>query len=397
MNKVYSIIFSLFFMSNLIAQTNNDEIKSIIDEIKLKFAPDKRTAIFNIASSTEESGIVLTGETDLPETKNLLLEELTKFGKNISDKISLLPDSSVAERKFAVATVSVANLRTKPDHPAELASQVLLGTPLKILKYEEGFYLVQSPDKYIAWVDADAIELFNQNDFQKYISAKKIIFTAEYGFAKLSEDINSRNVSDLVRGDILEFISDEKDYFKVKFPDGRIAFVKKSDAVFFNDWINSRVITPESIINEAFNMMGIPYLWGGTSYKGIDCSGFTKTVFFLNGILLSRDASQQVNLGEEVDINNGFENLQPGDLLFFGTKSDENNKEKITHVGIYIGNLEYIHESGRVKVNSFEPSSPIFSKYRLKQFVRAKRIISSIGKNGVELIKDNKFYKGEIY
>ncbi|GAB4130214.1 MAG: C40 family peptidase [Ignavibacteriales bacterium] len=396
MNKIYSIIISLFIMSNLLAQTNNDEINSIIDQVKSEFAPDKRTAIFNITSTVADDTFILSGETDMPEAKNLLISKINKLTKALADKISLLPSAKIGDKKFAVVSVSVANLRTKPDHPAELASQVLLGTPLKVLKYDDGFYLVQSPDKYIAWVDAEAITLFNENDFRKFISAKKIIFTPEYGFAKTKAESESGNVSDLVRGDILEFIGEEKEFVKVKFPDGRIAFVKKVDSVLFDDWFNSRNATPESIMDEAFNMMGIPYLWGGTSYKGIDCSGFTKTVFFLNGILLSRDASQQVNLGEEIDTKNGFEKLQPGDLLFFGRKADEMNKEKITHVGIYIGNLEYIHESGRVRINSFDPNSPIFSKHRLNQFVRAKRILTSVGKNGVELVKDNKFYKGEI-
>ncbi|PJA97230.1 MAG: glycoside hydrolase [Ignavibacteriales bacterium CG_4_9_14_3_um_filter_34_10] len=396
MNKFIPFIILLIFMINLSAQNNEEQMNTLIEETRLKFAPDKRTAIFNVSFTQDGDICTVTGETDNPVAIKYFLEKLTESKINFKEKISLLPSIQIGERKFGVVTVSVANLRTKPDHPAELASQALLGTPVKVLKYDDGFYLVQTPDKYIAWVDSDAIELFNLADFKIYIDSRKVIFVKEYGFAFRDDSELSGHVSDLTKGNILEFVDESKEFIKVKFPDGRMAFLEKSDAVLLDDWSKTRNPDAQSILGEAFNMMGIPYLWGGTSYKGIDCSGFTKTVFFLNGILLSRDASQQVNQGEGINTQSGFENLLPGDLLFFGRKANENKKERITHVGIYIGNMEYIHESGSVKINSFDPNSPIFSIHRLSQFVRAKRILTSVGSNGIEKISENKFYKGEI-
>ena len=192
--------------------------------------------------------------------------------------------------------------------------------------------------------------------------------------------MNSQTVSDLVAGNLLKIMGEDSDFYLVNYPDGRVAYVKKDEAKLFTEWYNALNPNGETILKTAYRFMGIPYLWGGTSTKGMDCSGFTKTVYYLNGIVLQRDASQQVNTGELVDTKDGWQNLQPGDLLFFGRKADENRKERVTHVAIYIGDGDFIHAAGRVKINSFNPEKPYYSDYRKSGFIRAKRILTSVGK-----------------
>src|SRR5690606_40781222 len=111
----------------------------------------------------------------------------------------------------------------------------------------------------------------------------------------------------------------------------------------------------ESIRNTAFQFMGRPYLWGGTSGKGVDCSGFTKMVYYLNGLELPRDASQQVRSGVEIPLDENLSRLEPGDRLFVGYKDKDGKKARITHVGIHIGDGWRIHASQRVMVQSLMP------------------------------------------
>ena len=366
-----------------------NKIQQLISEVQKKYAPDKRTARFNISyEALNQKKIILTGETNLLKAKISLLNELNKNGYNVQDKISVLPDKNLGENIFGVIKISVATMRTKPKEAAELTSQVLLGCSIKIFKKMKGWALIQTPDKYIAWMELSGYQPMNKAQVDEWRSSKKIIITKEYGFVFSKPDINSNHVSDLVVGVILKKLSNEGEFVKVEFPDKRKGYVLNNICENFKSWLKSRNPNEDNIIKTAYRFMGIPYLWGGTSAKAMDCSGYTRTVFFLNGIYLPRDASQQVNIGIPIDTKNGFSNLKPGDLLFFGKKATAKTKEKITHVGIYIGNDEFINEAGRVKIDSFNKNAKNFSRYRLNQFIRAKRILTSIGKNGVELLKN---------
>ena len=390
------IILFLTILIKTMAQVNPDieKIKALIIETKNKFAPDKRVALFNVELNIPDKKYIVQGETNISEAKDYLVMKLDGAGIPFVDNITVLPSSELNQKFYGLITLSVANLRSNPDHPAELSTQALLGTPIKVLKKgKSGFYLVQTPDGYISWLDDDGFELMNKSELELWNKSDKIIFIKEYGWAYQNPDNNSQHISDLVAGNLLKLLDEQGEFYKVEFPDKRIAYVLKSESEKFSKWYNSLNPTGETILQTAYKFMGVPYLWGGTSAKGMDCSGFTKTVYFLNGIIIPRDASQQVHTGELIDTKNGWENLQTGDLLFFGSKETKDKKERITHVAIYIGDGDYIHAAGRVKINSFDRTKPNYNEFRENGFIRAKRILSSVGKHGVERILENEFYK----
>lgn len=394
--KQIQITLLIILATTSFAQENSkmEKLTSIIENIKEEFAPDGRVALFNIEVELPGEVYVLKGETNIPTAKNKLLEKMKNENINVSDEINILPSEELGDKIYGVINLSVANLRSKPDHPAELSTQAILGMPINVLKKGEGgFHLVQTPDGYISWLDNSGFHPMTKNELAEWLNSDKIIYLEDYGFAFTQPDKNSQRVSDLAIGNVLKLISEEEKYFKVNFPDGREAFVDKNESRLFNDWYANLKPTPENILSEAHRFMGVPYLWGGTSSKGMDCSGFTKTVFFLNGMILPRDASQQVHTGELVDTENGWENLKPGDLLFFGRKASGERKERITHVAIYIGEGDFIHAAGRVQINSFNPDKPYYSDYRKSGFIRAKRILTSIGTEGIDRILENNFYK----
>ncbi|HYH13823.1 MAG TPA: C40 family peptidase [Flavisolibacter sp.] len=343
-----------------------------IKEVKQQYAPDSRTALFAISAN----GTTLTGATNMPAAKAALQQRLHHLNQTFTDSIEVLPAASLQGKHFAAVTISVANLRTQPRHPAELATQALLGTPLKVWKKERGWYLVQTPDQYMAWVDAAAITLLDSAQYQQWKQVSKLVYTEPYGFAYTTPAAGSATVSDLVFGSLLDARGERNGFYEIVFPDQRIAYVPKESARSYSDWVHSRQPTPDNMVATAKRLMGLPYLWGGTSMKGVDCSGFTKTVYLMNGLVLARDASQQVHMGEEVDTKNGWHNLQPGDLLFFGVPAKEGQPERVVHVGMWIGgNAEFIHSAGLVHISSLNPQASNYDEGEHKRFLRAKRIV----------------------
>ena len=149
----------------------------------------------------------------------------------------------------------------------------------------------------------------------------------------------------------------------------------------------------ESIIETAYTMIGIPYLWAGTSSKGVDCSGLVRTVLFMHDIIIPRDASQQAYVGERIEITSDFANVQRGDLVFFGRKAFSGRKEGISHVGIYLGNKQFIHALGDVHISSFEPADKNYDEFNTGRLLFAVRFPPYINKEkGMNTTEHNPHY-----
>lgn len=395
MKRLLYITVISILIGNTIMKGQN--IQQVIDEVRKNLAPDKRTAIFDISFEQSSDKLILKGEVSDKEFKKELIGQIQNLkGINLIDSIEVLPSAKLGNKIYALVNLSVCNIRSKPEHSAELATQALMGTPLKIYKEEGGWYLVQTPDDYLGWVDDDGISLKTSKEMMAWLNSEKVIYTDFFGFIYSDKDF-SVSISDAVGGNIFEKINKSDNYFEVKLPDGRIGFVKINEAKEFKQWFSNLSFKADDIIDVGKKMLGFPYLWGGTSFKGIDCSGYMKTIFFLNGLILPRDANQQALIGEEILFDKEFSNLKPGDLIFFGRRGNQVRPERITHVGIYIGDKKFLHSSGRVRLDSFDKDDPNYNEYRLNTIVRIKRLLEN--KDLLEKLKiiNNKFYTEEFY
>jgi len=362
-------------------------VNTVIEDIKHEYAPDKRVALFDMEYVKEGNKIILKGESNLMEAITSFKEKLAEENISYLDSIQLLPSSNLSDLTQGIITISVANLRGKPAHSSELVTQATLGTPVKILKEEDGWYLIQTPDKYLSWVDRGGIMPLSTGKYTDWKSLPKIIYTNTIGHAYTEPNKDSQVISDMVAGGVLERIGEDKEFYYVAFPDGRKAYIHNAEAMDYEAWLAVLDPSQESLVSTSKTLMGVPYLWGGTSTKGVDCSGFTKTIYFLNGIVLPRDASQQIHTGKEVDAVKDFDKLVPGDLLFFGRPATETSKERVVHVGMWIGNNEFIHSAGRVHISSVDKEATNFDEYNLNRYLRSNRYLKEPKEGLIELAK----------
>jgi hypothetical protein len=381
---VLSVIFIMACGTN-----KKDEANKILETFREENKFDNRETVFEIQTNYKNGNLILTGETDQPALKSKLLSIFSNF--KVEDKINLLPDSTIGNKNFGLINLSVANLRSQPNHSSELATQSLMGTPVKILKKENGWLLIQTPDNYISWVDSEGVFPLTESQLDDWKNSKRMIFTGDNGIISENEDFLNP-VSDVTMGNILEVIEINQKNIKLKLPDGRLGFAETSDWTDFENFKNTVRCDSTRLKMLANQLMGRPYLWGGTSARAMDCSGFVKTLYFMNGVILARDASLQIKQGEKVEAENDFSNLQTGDLLFFGQKKSDDQPEKITHVALSLGNTEYIHASGKIERNSFEPNSAIYSQYRKNSFAGTNRIIGFENAENIQTIKNHTWY-----
>ncbi len=378
---------ALLIVASVMVQAQTTNFKSLMQELQSlekQFVPDKRVAIFDVRiKDTLKPIVVLSGQTDLPEAKAEVIRLMNSHRMSFIDSLQLLPDASLGNETWALVTLSVSNLRAIPDHVSELVSQVLMGTPLKVLECNEKWCRVQTPEYYIGWMDTSGFERFSAKELERWKASNRYFFNSMTGIVFDSPGKKGEIVSDLVAGNLFEVEEVKGKYLKIRIPDGRTGFVRKSDCIPFEKWIN---IEPDASATStlARQMMGFPYLWGGASGKGADCSGFVKQVFYMQGIILARDASQQARYGERINFTN-MGNLQTGDLLFFGR-----DDQHITHVGIYLEKGYFIHASGRVHISSLDPGDPKFIPSR--KLVAARRVLTSLDSEGIVRVKNHPWY-----
>lgn len=346
----------------------NASIQSTVErqaeDIRKQTVPDRRIGVFQFMK--DESGAITAFETDQPQVATKVDSLLDSHG--LSDiPVQLLPDQALGDTVHAVVRVGVANLRRDPRHGAELVDQTILGTRLKILKRQGGWVYIQTPHKYLGWVTLDSMVPMTADEISRWEAEPKIRVSSALSGVYERADASSLKLSDLSMNATLTLIESSGAWVRVKLPDGREGFTPASDL--------SRPVTETTrvpagweVVQTASQFHGIPYLWGGNSSRGFDCSGFTQTVFAANGFLLPRDANMQVEIGSEIPIDSTFANVVPGDMLFFG------EGERITHVGISLGGPRFIHASTYVMMNSLSPSDPDYSDYRRRTLQRIKRI-----------------------
>lgn len=294
---------------------------------------------------------------------------------------------------WGLINVSACNMRVKADYDAGMATQALLGMPVRII--EDGTWMhVETPEGYQSWVHNRTVHRITREQLTEWNSKPMLVVTALCTTVYSEPRRKSLPVSDVVACDRLVYLGKRGNYYKVAYPDGRIGYIQRNDGEVVSTWRKNLSYKAEDILESAKTMIGIPYMWGGMSTKGVDCSGFVRTVLLMHDIILPRDAWQMATKGKHIDIAPDFSNLEPGDLIFFGRKATMTEDAHVSHVAFYLGNKKFIHSLGMVQIASFDPKDSDYDEYDLNRLLWAQRVLPYINKVPQMFTTDNcEFYK----
>ena len=254
----------------------------------------------------------------------------------------LLSTSLLAQTEATRGVViqSVENMFSKPSLKVDVVSQALLGTTVKILKTEKDdqgkdWYFIETPDTYQGWIESRAVRLYQPGEKLYAASGQVMEVTSLMAFVYATPDVTEQKPLKMAPiSTVLEVGQPEERWVPVTLPCGHKGFIQAGEGEIKQAPFKRPRLTPDQMVVQAKRFLGLPYLWGGTSPLGIDCSGFAQLIYRLSGVEILRDAGIQFTSSGLMEIPKGQE--KAGDLIFFGGKS-------ITHVGMMISDHEFIH------------------------------------------------------
>ncbi|WP_298954637.1 C40 family peptidase [uncultured Nonlabens sp.] len=227
--------------------------------------------------------------------------------------------------RYGVCPISIAPLRLETSDASEMVSQVLYGELFKVLERRKKWSKIRlAHDNYEGWMDNKQFIEIESEQYQHFVKHSKL-------YSK----------------DLISHLTHEDKTLSTLTIGAQVSSVSLLKDTFQNE-INTVTPGSSNLINNALLFLNTPYLWGGRTPLGIDCSGFTQLIYRLSGFDLLRDASQQATQGEVLSF---IEEAEPGDLAFF-----DNNEGKITHVGIIMSDNYIIHAHGKVRIDRLDQS-----------------------------------------
>jgi gamma-D-glutamyl-L-lysine dipeptidyl-peptidase len=313
-----------------------EAVRALVERVRAELAPDPRTAVFEVEVEVGAEGtLTFSGATSELDALRELRRRAGALGgwRAVVDRVQLLPEAAPDELVHAVVSVAVAPLLAGPGIRETQVSQAVLGSRLVVLRREGRWLQCRGADGYIGWIHAGYLALGDET------SARAWELGAD-GEPWLS--LGAEVVDDA--GELIARLPwcarvVREPTGAVRLPDRR-GGLPRGELVPLGARALGFPLEGEALAESARRWLGVPYLWGGVTMGGVDCSGFVQALYRMHGHVLPRDSDQQSRVGVEVDPGEDFAALRAGDLLFFTEEPG-----RCTHVAMSTGGSAIVHAS----------------------------------------------------
>ena len=307
----------------------------MVAAVRDELAPDPRLAVFEVEVEVDGGRLTLTGATSEAEAAQELhrrLAGLTAWSE-VVDRVQRLPEVDTEDRVHAVVCAAAAPMLAGPRIQSTQVSQAVLGSRLLVFRREGRWLQCRGSDGYIGWVHAGYVALMDESAARAWeLGANGDLWVS------LESSVLDSGGELMARLPWGARVLRERDGI-VRLPDGRTGHAQGEMLP-----LGARALgfPPDgaAICETASRWLGVPYLWGGITMGGVDCSGFVQALYRMHGIVIPRDSDQQSRTGEPVECGDDFEHLRPGDLLFFAETPG-----RCSHVALSTGGSRIIHSS----------------------------------------------------
>lgn len=318
------------------------QIRALAREIRRDMAPDPRVEVFEVRTRARDGRAVVSAQTTLPGAAERLRSSLASLGSPVDLTLRVLPDPGLGPRAEALVRAPIAPVYRRPTMNSTQLSQYVMGHRVSLLSRRARFWRIRGEDGHVGWV--------HRGYLVRGESAWALAWERAEGgdpVVSLGAELQDESGGTFARlpwgSRVLQIAGG-----RILLPDGRTGQVGAGEVVPADRLADRFPARGESITRTARRWMGAPYLWGGVTPNGVDCSGLVQATYWIHGIALPRDSDMQARIGARVEPGERFENLRAGDLVFFAERN------RVNHVAMSLGGSAIIHaaaSNGGVDLN----------------------------------------------
>lgn len=352
----------------------------LVQGLRRELFPDKRLCYAELTVEQRAEAVSISGTVLDRGDAEFLLGALNKRAPAVNWRDETTPLVSGPDYSWALNARSVIDVRHEASHKSERVTQIIYGERLEVLRIVENWAFVRLQDGYLGWAQLNSLQICTPEAAHDWIgSATHLVRQSLLPCYAVASGEPQQQVMLLPFGARLHVTGADGPYRRILCPDEVIRWVPATGLLALDELEHHGIDGLRTVVNWAQALIGVPYLWGGKTPFGYDCSGLIQTFYGMLGIHLRRDADQQFTEGQGVD----FDEVEFGDCLFFDTSTSDDalhsqHELRVTHVGLALGDHEYLHASrsnGGVVRASFDAQSPLYMRGARQRFLGARRYI----------------------